>query len=139
MNRTHKLYSIVCILILSMGSPAYSGSKSDNVNLCDPEIIAQIQEGQSTKEDVRQLIGEPRKIEALMNDQEVWKYKYSVTAHSGSGRQSGFGTSGQLQTESSSTMTSRTKNCNVHVVFEKNGTVKKVRESKVSGFGAFGN
>ena len=139
MNRKPAVYLIVCILMLLFGSPAYSGSKSDNMDICDSKIIAQIQEGQSTKEDVQQLIGEPQKVEVLFNDQEVWKYKYSVTAHSGSGRQSTFGTSGQLKMQDSSSLATKKKNCNLHVVFEKNGIVKKVRESKVSGGGFMGN
>ena len=139
MNRRHTICSIVCILVLSIGSTAYSGSKSDNMDICDPKIISQIQEGQSTKDDVKQLIGDPQKVEALFNDQEVWKYKYSVAAHSGSGSQSGFGSSGQVRAKDSSSFSTKKKNCNLHVVFEKNGVVKKVRESKVSGSALMGN
>ncbi len=138
-NREHTLYLIFCVLILLMGSTAFSGAKSDNVNICDPEIIEQIREGESTKDDVKQIFGEPQKVEALFNDQEVWKYKYSVSAHSSSSRQSGFNASGSLRTEDSSSISSRVRNCNLHVVFEKNGIVKKVRQSKVTGIGAFGN
>lgn len=139
MNRRHTIYLVVCILILSIGWTANSGSKSDNVDICDPKIIAQIQEGTSSKEDVKQLIGDPDKVETLFSEQELWKYKYSVSTHSGSGSQSGFGASGQLRTNDSSSFSSKNKNCNVHVVFGKNGFVKKVRESKVSGIGVLGH
>ena len=139
MNPKYTIYPIVCFLMLSLGSTAFSGSKSDNVNICDSEMIAQIREGESSKDDVKQIFGEPQKVEALFNDQEVWKYKYSVSAHSSSSRQSGFNASGSLRTEDSSSISSRVRNCNLHVVFEKNGIVKKVRESKVTGIGALGN
>ena len=139
MNRMYVMYSILCILILSMGSTAFSGSKSDNVNICDSQMIAQIREGESTKDDVKQLFGEPQRVEPLFSDQEIWKYKYSVSAHGSSSEQSGFNASGSLRSRGSSQISSRVKNCNLHVVFEKNGVVKKVRESKVSGTGVLGN
>ncbi|MBW2412185.1 MAG: outer membrane protein assembly factor BamE [Deltaproteobacteria bacterium] len=139
MNRMHLMYFIFCLLILSMGSTAFSGSTSDNVNICDSEVIAQIREGESTKDDVKQLFGEPQKVEPLFSDQEIWKYKYSVRAHGSSSEQSGFNASGALRSRGSSQISSRVKNCNLHVVFEKNGIVKKVRESKVSGIGVLGH
>ena len=45
-------------------------STSATVDLCSSEIIDQIQAGQSTKEDVKQLLGEPEEIKSATNNGE---------------------------------------------------------------------
>ena len=124
----------VCLLMMAIAMPGFSGSSQGNTDVCDPEIIGQIKKGESTKEDVKQLIGEPDKIEGAMNQGELWKYSYQVTMPTGSGFKTDSrdkGGSGMVQIDK--------KNCNLFVYFEKNGIVRKVQESEISGGSGFMN
>ena len=121
-----------CLLMMAISLPGFSGSTQGNADVCDPEIIGRITQGESTKADVKQLIGEPGKVEGAMNQGELWKYSYQVTMPSGSGfkTQSRYrGGSGMVQIDK--------KNCNLYVYFEKNGIVRKVQESDISGGSGF--
>ena len=118
----------VCLLMMAIALPVFSGSSRGNADVCDPEIIGQIKKGESTREDVKQLIGEPDKVEGAVNQGELWKYSYQVTRPSGSGFKTESrdkGGSGMVQIDK--------KNCNLHIYFEKNGIVRKVLESEISG------
>ena len=122
----------VCLLMMAIATPGFSGSSRGNADVCDPEIIGQIKKGESTKEDVKQLIGEPDKVEGAMNQGELWKYSYQVTMPSGSGFKKDKkekGASGMAQIDK--------ENCNLFVYFAKNGIVRKVQESEISGSGGF--
>ncbi len=127
---------LVCLLIGSMALTGFAGSTSANSNVCDPEIIAQIQKGKSSKADVQQLMGDPDKIEEALNQGELWKYTYKVTSHSGSG--SAFSSSGKDRRHGGRASMDQ-KNCHLYVYFEENGIVRKVSKSKVSGSGSFMN
>ena len=122
----------VCLLMMAIAMSGFSGSSRGNTDVCDPEIISQIKKGESTKEDVKQLIGEPNKVEGAMNQGELWKYSYQVTMPTGSGVKKDSrnkGSSGMVQIDK--------KNCNLFVYFEKNGIVRKVQESEISGGSGF--
>ena len=124
----------VCLLMMAIAMPGFSGSSRGNADVCDPEIIGQIKKGESTKENVKQLIGEPDKIEGALNQGELWKYSYQVTIPAGSASKTGNrdkGGSGMVQIDK--------KNCNLFVYFEKNGIVRKVQESEISGSSGFMN
>ena len=121
-----------CLLMMAISLPGFSGSSQGNADVCDPEIIGRIKQGESTKADVKQLIGEPGKVEGAMNQGELWKYSYQVTMPSGSGiKKQGRdrGGSGRVQIDK--------KNCNLWIYFEKNGIVRKVQESDISGGSGF--
>ena len=121
-----------CLLMMAISLPGFSGSTQGNADVCDPEIIGRIKQGESTKADVKQLIGEPGKVEGAMNQGELWKYSYQVTMPSGSGfktQSRDRGGSGMVQIDK--------KNCNLYVYFEKNGIVRKVQESDISGGSGF--
>ncbi len=122
----------VCLFMLAIAWPGFGGSTRGSVDVCDPEIIGQIQQGKSSKEDVKQLIGEPDKVEGALNQGELWKYSYEVTTPSGRAGGSAFKSSSKDRLGSGRVSMDK-KNCNVYVYFEKNGIVRKVRESKVSG------
>ena len=122
----------VCLLMMAIAIPGFGGSSRGKVDVCDPEIIGQIKKGESTKEDVKQLIGEPDKVEGAMNQGELWKYSYQVTMPTGSGFKTDSrnkGSSGMVQIDK--------ENCNLFVYFAKNGIVRKVQESEISGSGGF--
>ena len=122
----------VCLLMMAIAMPGFSGSSRGNADVCDPEIIGQIKQGESTKQDVKQLVGEPDKVESAMKQGELWKYSYQVTMPTGSGFKTESrdkGSSGMVQIDK--------KNCNLYVYFEKNGIVRKVQESEISGGSGF--
>ena len=120
----------VCLLIMAIAMPGFSSSSRGNADVCDPEVIGQIKKGESTREDVKQLIGEPDKVEGAVNQGELWKYSYQVTMPTGSASKTeSRGGSGMVQIDK--------ENCNLHVYFEKNGIVRKVQESKISGGSGF--
>jgi outer membrane protein assembly factor BamE (lipoprotein component of BamABCDE complex) len=123
---------LFCLLMMAISLPGFSGSSKGNADVCDPEIIGRIKQGQSTKADVKQLIGEPGKVEGAMNQGELWKYSYQVTRPTGSG----FKTESRDRAGSGMIQTDK-KNCNLWVYFEKNGTVRKVQESEISGGSGF--
>ena len=54
--------SMTCLFILALALPGLAGSTSGNKDVCDPKIIDQIQQGKSSKQDVKQLIGDPDKV-----------------------------------------------------------------------------
>ena len=136
MNINYTICLVVCLFTIAIAPPAFSGSTRGNDNVCDPEVIAQIKQGESSKEDVKQLIGEPDKIEDALNQGELWKYSYEATMPSGRAGGSAFKSSGSDDIGSGRTSLAK-KNCNLHVYFEKDGIVRKVRESKVSGGAGF--
>jgi outer membrane protein assembly factor BamE (lipoprotein component of BamABCDE complex) len=138
MNFKYTICLSVSLLMMAVALPGFSGSSRGNADLCDSGIIGQIQQGKSTKEDVKQLIGEPDKVEGALNQGELWKYSRQVTMPTGSSSVSAF-TSSSKGKRGSGGVSMDKKNCNVYVYFEKNGIVRKVRESKVSGGTGFMN
>ena len=134
MNFKYTTGLTVFLFIIAIALPGFSGSSRGNADVCDPKIIDQIKQGESTKEDVRQLIGEPNKVEGALNQGELWKYSYQATMPTGSGVKTegrDKGGAGMVQIDK--------KNCNLYVYFEKNGIVRKVQESEISGSSGFMN
>ena len=129
----------LCLLMLAMALPVHSGSSRGDVDMCDPETIGQIQKGKSSKEDVKQLFGEPKKVESAMNQGELWKYSFKATTHSGSGSVSSSSFGSISKGRGSGGIAMGQKSCNVWVYFEKNGIVRKVSESEISGGSGFMN
>ncbi len=132
MNLKYITALTVCLFLPAMALPVFAGSTRGNSDVCDPEIIGKIQQGRSTKEDVKQLIGDPDKVEDALNKGELWKYSYEVTSPSGSGGGNTFKSSSKDRLGGGRVAMDK-KNCNLYVYFEKDGTVRKVSESKVSG------
>lgn len=126
------IYLTVCLFMISIALPVFSGSTRGNDDICDPEIIGQIKQGKSSKEEVKQLIGKPDKVEGALNQGELWKYSYEVTTPGGRAGGSAFKSSGS-DNIGSGRISMDKKNCNLYVYFEKNGIVRKVSESKISG------
>ena len=122
----------VCLFLIVTAAPGFGGSTRGNSDVCDPEMIGRIQQGKSSKSDVKQLFGEPDKVEGALNQGELWKYTYEVTSPGGRGAGSGFKSSG-TDVVGGGRVSMDKKNCNLYVYFEKDGTVRKIRESKVSG------
>lgn len=134
MNFKYTTSLTVFLFIIAIALPGFSGSSRGNADVCDPKIIGQIKKGESTKEDVKQLIGEPDKVEGALNQGELWKYSHQVTMPTGSAFKTESrdkGGSGLVQIDK--------KNCNLYVYFEKNGIVRKVQESEISGGSGFMN
>ena len=132
MKFKHTICISVCLLLMAIALPGFSGSSRGNADVCDPDIIGQIKKGESTKQDVKKLIGEPDQVEGALNQGELWKYSYQVTMPTGSASKTESrdkGGSGRISMDK--------KNCNLHVYFEQNGVVRKVMKSDVSGGGSF--
>ena len=121
-----------CLSLLTIASAGVGGSTSGKADMCDPDIIGQIKVGQSSKEDVKQLIGEPDKIKGANNAGELWKYSSRTAAHTGSGSGGSFGSSSRGQMDTGGISMSQ-KKCNLWVYFEANGIVRKVSDSDVAG------
>jgi len=136
MNFKYTTSLTVFLFMIAIALPGFCGSTRGSADVCDPEIIGQIKQGKSTKEDVKQLIGEPDKVEGALKQGELWKYSYEATTHSGRSGESAFKSSSS-DNLGSGRVSMHKKNCNLHVYFEKNGIVRKVRESKVSGGSGF--
>jgi outer membrane protein assembly factor BamE (lipoprotein component of BamABCDE complex) len=118
--------------MITIASPAFSGSTRGDDKICDPQIIAQTKQGKSSKEEVKQLIGEPDKVESALNQGELWQYSHEATMPSGRAGGSAFKSFGSDNIGSGRVSMDK-KNCNLYVYFEKNGIVRQVRESKISG------
>jgi outer membrane protein assembly factor BamE (lipoprotein component of BamABCDE complex) len=66
---------IVIIYLLLFGF--FSGCASTgNKQIADVGTVAKIEEGKSTKADVRALVGEPTKVNFRDDNTEVWEYVY---------------------------------------------------------------
>lgn len=65
------------LLISSLFACATSSkSKMGTKEITEDEILAQIKPGQSTKEDVKALLGTPQKFNFTDNDEEIWEYMF---------------------------------------------------------------
>ena len=110
------------LLCLAVSACASSGNKQ----ITDTGAVAKIEEGKSTKADVRALVGEPTKVNFRENNTEVWEYVYTR----GQVRPATFVPvvgwfAGGMDT-TGSTLT---------ILFNNNGIVQKVGSGKISGGG----
>jgi outer membrane protein assembly factor BamE (lipoprotein component of BamABCDE complex) len=118
-----KMKTISLILFcLAVSACASAGNKQ----ITDTAAVAKIEEGKSTKADVRALVGEPTKVNFRDNNTEVWEYVYTR----GQVRPATFVPvvgwfAGGMDT-TGSTLT---------ILFNNNGIVQKVGSGKISGGG----
>lgn len=96
-------YGVVLLVMTVFMSGCVYG-KFGNPSITDQSKVAQVQVGQ-TKEQVKQILGEPTGTKFSANDEEIWVYSYSYTR----------------ETIGATTYTFR-----LSVLFNKNGTVKNV-------------
>jgi outer membrane protein assembly factor BamE (lipoprotein component of BamABCDE complex) len=62
------LLSLLCFLL--------GCASAGNVQISEVSTVAKIEEGKSTKADVRALVGEPTKVNFRDDNTEVWEYVY---------------------------------------------------------------
>ena len=110
------------LFCLAVSACASAGNKQ----ITDTAAVAKIEEGKSTKADVRALVGEPTKVNFRDNNTEVWEYVYTR----GQVRPATFVPvvgwfAGGMDT-TGSTLT---------ILFNNNGIVQKVGSGKISGGG----
>lgn len=97
-----------------------------NKQIGEAGTVAKIEEGKSTKADVRSLVGQPTKINFKDNGNEIWEYIYSK---------------GQLRPATFVPVVSwfaggvDTTASTLTVLFDEKGVVKKVGSGKISGGG----
>ena len=63
------------LLILSFGCTHTYGDKK----IANKGLISNIKVGASTKQDVRELFGEPTKVTFISSGEEIWDYMYTRT------------------------------------------------------------
>ena len=66
----------LCCVLLSMFIFITGCATAGNKQISEPGTVAKIEEGKSTKDDVRALVGEPTKVNFRDNNTEVWEYIY---------------------------------------------------------------
>lgn len=66
-----KVFLIVLGLIFLVGCASYG-----NKQITDDNKVSQIVIGQSTKAEVRAVVGAPNKVTLTDNDEEIWEYTY---------------------------------------------------------------
>jgi outer membrane protein assembly factor BamE (lipoprotein component of BamABCDE complex) len=64
----------VSLIILCLA--VWACASAGNVQISDPGTVARIEEGKSTKADVKALVGEPTKVNFRDDNTEVWEYVY---------------------------------------------------------------
>jgi len=106
-------------LVLSMGCATVG-----NVQIADPGTVAKIEEGKSTKADVRALVGEPTKVNFDTNKNEVWEYVLSRASVKPASFIPFVGLFAGGTDMSGNTLT---------VLFDKNGIVEKAGSGKTTG------
>ena len=141
MKPVNTICILAWLLIIFPAASLYAGDGISNQDLCESPLISQIQKGKSTQQDVARLIGEPDDIELLFNNRQVWKYVRAQSRIGSSAGQSSFGTSTNSDGigQGRSIFNSRIKKCNLHLVFDEHGVVKKVRIGDISGRVEMGN
>lgn len=70
MNLKALSFILFCLAISACAS-------SGNKQIADTGAVAKIEEGKSTKADVRALVGEPTKVNFRNDNTEVWEYVYT--------------------------------------------------------------
>jgi outer membrane protein assembly factor BamE (lipoprotein component of BamABCDE complex) len=117
---------ITCTLCLSVLLLLCGCATVGNKQIADTGTVAKIEEGKTTKAEVKTLVGEPTKVDFRGDNTEVWKYVYTR----GQVRPAtfipvvGWFAGGVDQTGSTLT-----------ILFNKNGIVQKVGSGSISGGG----
>jgi len=93
MNRAAGILVIVCAVMLALNGCAAPGSSSGGgpatgqFLILNDQLVAQIKDGVSTKEDVRALLGNPggittkKEVPDLPADMEAWAYVATTQTH----------------------------------------------------------
>lgn len=72
------------VVILFFSALALPGCYSlGNPQVADPDVVAQIVPGETTKVDVLALVGRPTAVDFDVNEREKWLYTYTLTKVSG--------------------------------------------------------
>ena len=114
---TISLASLLFFTLLGCGS---YGSKS----ITSDELVSQVKVGQSTKADVKRILGDPAFVNFTESMEEVWQYNYSRSEASASTFIPVVGAFIGSQDTEMHTLTIR---------YDKNGVVKAVGKGKSSG------
>ena len=119
--------STLCSILLSILFLVSGCASAGNKQISDASTVAKIEEGKSTKADVKALVGEPTKVNYKDNgNTEVWEYVYKR----GQVRPATFipvvGWFAGGADVTGSTLT---------ILFDDKGVVKKVGSGKISGGG----
>ncbi len=117
-----KIISLILFCLVIVSACASTGNKQ----ITEVGTIAKIEEGKSTKADVKSLVGEPTKVNFRDDNTEVWEYVYQR----GQVRPAtfipvvGWFAGGVDQTGSTLT-----------ILFNKDNVVQKVGSGRISGGG----
>jgi outer membrane protein assembly factor BamE (lipoprotein component of BamABCDE complex) len=114
-----KILILAFILILNGSLIGCATSTSGNEKVSNAEVVAQIKKGESTKTDVKNLLGEPTSV-TIDEDSESWLYYFSSTKMTGKA----FIPFANLTGE-----TVKHKSAYANIVFDEKGIVKKITRS----------
>ena len=95
-----------------------------NVQIADPGTVSKIEEGKSSKADVRALVGEPTKVNFDTNKNEIWEYIYTKASAKPASFIPVVGLFAGGADMSGNTLT---------ILFDKNGVVERVGSGKTTG------
>ena len=110
---------LVLCLVLLVGC-----ATTGNVQISDPATVSKIEEGKTTKAEVRGLVGDPTKVNFDMNKNEIWQYVYSKATAKPASFIPVVGIFAGGADMSGNTLT---------ILFDKNGVVERVGSGKTTG------
>ena len=79
MRGIYRYRILVVITALGLGIALLGCATTGSKRIINDNILAQIKRAESTRADVKALIGEPFKVTFTDNDEEVWDYQYVRT------------------------------------------------------------
>lgn len=116
------VFKVFIVLLCSIG--LCSCASIGNKQIVRSEITQQIKEGESTKSEVKALIGEPAKVSFTANDEEVWDYYHQKSTMRATSLIPIIGIFAGGADTKCTTLT---------IQFTKEGIVKKIGQGKSSG------
>jgi len=114
------------LMLLSLSILISGCASSGNKQIADTGAVAKIEEGKSTKADVRAFVGQPTKVNFRDDNTEVWEYVY---------------TRGQMRPATLIPVVGwfaggmDTTGSTLTILFNKDNIVQKVGSGKISGGG----
>ena len=114
------------LMLLSLSILISGCASSGNKQIADNGAVAKIEEGKSTKADVRAFVGQPTKVNFRDDNTEVWEYVY---------------TRGQMRPATLIPVVGwfaggmDTTGSTLTILFNKDNIVQKVGSGKISGGG----
>ena len=94
------------------------------MQISEPGTVAKIEEGKSTKADVRALVGDPTKVNFDTSKNEIWEYVYTKASAKPASFIPIIGIFAGGADMIGNTLT---------ILFDKNGVVEKVGSGKTTG------